>query len=116
MKLFLQVTAIALVIAATASASQRQGSLELHKVHHVLDENGQVWLTVQFVNQGNHPVTVAGIAPSRWGPWTKIGQKIDPGSVVRGKIKTSDKDPKNIWVDSSEGLSVFALSADGAAD
>jgi hypothetical protein len=101
--------AVAAVFAATATAQQRQGSLELHKIRHLADENGQLWLSLQLVNRGTHVVKVAGVAPSRLGPWTNTGETIDPGAAIRAKMKLGKEMPRTVWVDTSEGLIVFVL-------
>jgi hypothetical protein len=101
--------AVAAAMTATAAAQQRQGSLELHKVRHLADDNGELWLSLQLVNRGTHVVKVVGVAPSRLGPWTNTGEKIDPGSAIRAKMKLGKDIPRTIWVDSSEGLVVFIL-------
>ena len=97
------------VLARPAAAQQRQGSLELHKIRHLVDENGQLWLTLQLVNQGNHIVNVARVAPSAAGPWTESGQKIEAGTAIRAKMKLGKDMPQSIWVDTSDGMIIFNL-------
>jgi hypothetical protein len=109
LKMILAVGVATTLLVATAAAQQRQGDIELHKVRHVVDQNGQIWFTLQLVNRGTHIVNVAGVAPSRLGPWTDTGQKIEPGAAIRAKMKAGKEAPQTIWVDTSEGLMVFKL-------
>ncbi|HSZ59720.1 MAG TPA: hypothetical protein VK797_29015 [Tepidisphaeraceae bacterium] len=99
------------ILTSPAAAQQRQGSLELHKIRHLVDENGQLWLTLQLVNQGNHIVNVARVAPSATGPWTESGQKIEAGAAIRAKMKLGKDMPQSVWVDTSDGMLVFNLPA-----
>jgi hypothetical protein len=102
---------VSVLLSVPAAAQPRQGSLELHKVRHLVDENGNLWLALQLVNHGDHVVNVAGVAPSRLGPWTNTGQKVEPGTAIRAKMKLGKDTPQTIWVDTSEGLLVFKLPA-----
>ena len=94
-----------------ATGQQRQGSLELHRVRNQVDENGQLWLALQLVNQGNHVINIARVAPSEQGPWTDTNQKIEPGLAIRAKMKVGKDAPQAICVDTSDGMIVFKLPA-----
>jgi hypothetical protein len=111
LKLLVACGIVGALLCAPAAAQLRQGSLELHKVRHLTDENGNLWLALQLVNHGDHIVNVAGVAPSRLGPWTDTGQKVEPGTAIRAKMKLGKDMPQTIWVDTSEGLLVFKLPA-----
>ena len=106
------ICAAATLLATPAGAGQRNGSLELHRWKHLMDEGGHVWLSIQLTNEGNAPVTVKGIALSALGPWSDVSETAQPGQRVRAKLKT-DEDPASkpvdVWIFSSEGLCKFEL-------
>lgn len=94
-----------------ASAQQQQSSLQLHRFKYHIDENGQVWLTVQFANKGHKAIRVVGVSPNRVGPYTPVGQIVEPDALVKGSIRLIKDGPSVVWVNCSEGLIRFALPA-----
>lgn len=98
---------------APASASNGQAGLSLRRTRFVMDDHGQVWLSAVFLNEGTSPISVRGIAPSKSGPWTQVGQTAAPGASVRGALKVKDGGPPVLWVDSSQGLLHFPLPHSG---
>ena len=106
------ICAAAMLLATPAGAGQRNGSLELHRWKHLMDEGGHLWISVQLTNDGSAPVTVKGIAPSALGPWSDVSQVAEPGQRVAAKLKIdaqpSDK-PVDVWIYSTEGLCKFEL-------
>jgi hypothetical protein len=109
----LLICAAAMLLAAPAGAGQRNGSLELYRWKHVMDEGGHLWLAIQLTNKGNGPITVKGIAASAFGPWSDVSETAEPGQRIRAKLKT-DSDPAekpvDIWIYSTEGLAKFVLT------
>jgi hypothetical protein len=95
--------------ARPCSAADVQAQLHLRKTKYTIDENGQVWLRLIFINDGSAPIGVTAFAPARQGPWTAVNQKVEPGALVRGAIKASEGGPTVVWVDSSQGLLRFEL-------
>ena len=106
------ICAIAALLATPAGAGQRNGSLELHRWKHLMDDGGRFWVSVQLTNDGSAPVTVKGIAPSAFGPWSDVSQVAEPGQRIAAKLKVdgepSDK-AMDVWIYSSEGLCKFVL-------
>lgn len=111
LKLILACGIVGAILTGPAAAQLRQGSLELHKVRRMVDDNGNPWLALQLVNQGNHIISIASVAPSRQGPWTDTNQKIEPGTAIRAKMKLGKDAPQEIWVDSSDDMITFKLPA-----
>lgn len=99
-------TAVASLI-APAAASNTQAGLTLRRTRYVMDETGQVWLWAQFLNDSNKPIAIRGLAPSKAGPWSNVGQTAAPGTTLKGSMKVSDGGPSSLWVDSSVGLLRF---------
>jgi hypothetical protein len=111
--MFILMCTATMLLATPAGAGQKQGSLELHRWKHLMDEGGHLWVAVQFNNTGNGPITVKGIAPSAFGPWSDVSQTAEPGQRVRAKLKTDDQSidkPMDIWIFSTEGLAKFTLA------
>jgi hypothetical protein len=107
------ICAVAALLATPAGAGQRNGSLELHRWKHLMDEGGHLWISVQLTNDGNAPVTVKGIAPSALGPWSDVSQVAEPGQRVAAKLKIDgqpSEKPVDVWIYSTEGLCKFVLS------
>jgi len=102
------------VLGASASAlgePGKTGSLEIRKIRHMVDENGKVVLSVQFLNHGTKPVKLTAISPTRMGPWVKMDQKVEAGAMVKALMKTDKGEPTAVWVTTSEGLCEFDLPA-----
>ena len=97
------------LISSPAVAEQRQDSLHLHKAKYHMDDAGQVWLQVQFDNKGTKPIRVVGVSPTRVGPWSPVGQTVDPDGRVKGELKVQKDPPTVVWVNCSEGLLRFEL-------
>ena len=103
---------VAMVLATPAGAGQRNGSLELHRWKHLMDDGGHMWVSVQLTNDGSAPITVKGIAPSALGPWSDVSQVAEPGQRVAAKLKVDDDatdKPMDVWIYSTEGLCKFEL-------
>jgi len=109
----LQVLALAAALfpAAAAAEPAGQSSLELRRVKHVIDGDGRVWLSIQLANHGNKPVTVTGIAPTRFGPWSDVGKAVEPNANLKTLMKIAKDEPTSVWFSTSEGLCVFQLPA-----
>jgi hypothetical protein len=110
---FLVGLALAAVLfpAAAAADQSRQGSLELRRIKRVIDGDGRVWLSLQLANHGNKTVTVTGIAPSRFGPWSDVGKAVEPNANLKTLMKIVKDEPTTVWFSTSEGLCVFQLPA-----
>ena len=109
----LLICASAMLLATPAGAGQKNGSLELHRWKHLMDEGGHLWIAIQLTNDGAAPVTVKGIALSAFGPWNDVSQTAEPGQRVRAKLKIDDKaaeKPVDVWIYSTEGLCKFVLA------
>lgn len=109
----LQALALAAILlpAAVAADESRQGSLELRKVKHVIDGDGRVFLSLQLANHGTKTVTVTGIAPTRFGPWSDVNKPVEPNGNLKTLLKVTKDDPKSVWFATTEGLCVFQLPA-----
>ena len=109
----LQGLALAAVLlpAAAAADQTKQGSLELRKIKHVIDGDGRVWLSLQLANHGTKTVTVTGIAPTRFGPWSDVGKAVEPNANLKTLMKIVKDEPAAVWFSTSEGLCVFQLPA-----
>jgi len=94
---------------APALAETHQGSLQIHKVKFHIDESGQVWMQVQFANKGTKPIRVVGISPTRVGPWSAVGQTVEPEGMVKGELKVLKDPPPVVWLNCGEGLMRFEL-------
>ena len=99
----------AALISSPAIAQQQQGSLHLRKAKFHMDDAGQVWLQVQFDNKGTKPIRVVGVSPNRAGPWSPVGQTVEPDGRVKGELKVQKDPPTVVWVNCSEGLLRFEL-------
>ena len=97
--------------AAAAADQSRQGSLELRKIKHVIDGDGRVWLSLQLANHSTKTVTVTGMAPTRFGPWSDVGKAVEPNANLKTLMKIVKDEPTAIWFSTSEGLCVFQLPA-----
>jgi hypothetical protein len=97
------------LVMVPASASDTQAGLELRKSKYVMDDSGQVWLSVQLVNDGKKPLGILGLAPAKAGPWTTVSQNAAPGAVVRSAMKVKDGGVTVLWVDSTAGILRFEL-------
>jgi hypothetical protein len=102
------VLAVALWI-VPASASTTQGGLELRKSKYVMDDRGQVWLSVQLVNNTSNALSIIGLAPGKAGPWTSVGQTATPGAMVRSAMKVKEDGVTALWVDTTQGILRFDL-------
>ena len=112
MSLLLAIGCAVLAPTRLAGQPQHQPSLQLHRCHYRVDENGQTWLWVSLANSGSKPVTIAGISPAQNGPWTLVKRKVDSGGIFRGALKIpAGQPPAALWVDSTEGLEKFDLPA-----
>ena len=103
-------TGFSIAASERASAAQQQSALHFHKAKYFMDQNGQPWLSVQFVNEGNTAIKVDAIAPDRNGPWTKINENVAPSAKVRGAVKIVKDTPASVWVDSSVGMLEFDIA------
>ena len=112
---FVRVALLALLSALTAVTAARstlaapQAGLDLRKAKYFMDDKAQVWVSVRLVNVGNNPLTVNGVAPAKAGPWTNVGQNVQPGAMVRAALKVPADGAKTLWVDSSAGILRFDL-------
>ncbi len=97
--------------AAASGDEQKQGSLELRRVRHVIDGDGKLHLSLQFANLGAKTVNVTGIAPTRFGPWADVNKKVEAGATLKTFMKIARDDPAAVWISTSEGLCVFQLPA-----
>lgn len=102
--------AATLLLAAPAVAGGSPSGLELRKIRHVLDDRGRVNLRLKLVDVGIGSITILGIAPSRLGPWTDVGQTLAPGATMTAVMPASAHS-QALWVDSSRGLIEFDLPA-----
>lgn len=98
--------ALASILAPVAASTNEP--LTLRKTRYVMDNSGQVWLSVLLVNNGTQPVSVLGLAPAKAGPWTTVGQTAAPGATVRSAMKVKENTTA-LWVDSSRGILRFDL-------
>ena len=96
-------------LVAPVSASDAHAGLMLRKAKCVMDGSGQVWLSVQLVNDGKKSLAILGLAPAKAGPWTTVGQNAAPGAVVRSAMKVKDGGVTVLWVDSTAGILRFEL-------
>lgn len=97
------------MLVAPVSASDAHAGLTLRKAKYVMDDSGQVWLSVQLVNEGRKPMAILGLAPAKAGPWTSVGQNATPGATVRSAMKVKDGGVTVLWVDSTAGILRFEL-------
>ena len=96
-------------LVAPVSASDVHAGLTLRKAKYVMDDSGQVWLSVQLVNDGKKPLAILGLAPAKAGPWTSVGQNAAPGATVRSAMKVKEGGVTVLWVDSTAGILRFEL-------
>jgi len=96
---------------ASALGDPKAGSLEIRRIKHVIDNDGKVWLSVQFANHGTKAVTVSAISPTKMGPWVKVDKSVEAGGTVKTLMKTARKEPTAVWLTTSEGMCVFDLPA-----
>lgn len=111
-RLLLVLLIVAAVMASFAprlAAGEQKAALRIQKLRYTLDGNGQAWLSVRFVNEGNASIHVNAFAPAQEGPWSAVKEDVGPGSTVRGQVKAVDGNVAVIWVDSSQGLLRFEV-------
>jgi hypothetical protein len=96
---------------ASALGDPKPTSLEIRRIKHVIDDNGKVWLSVQFTNHGTNAVKVSAISPTKMGPWVNVDKSVEAGGTVKTLMKVDKKEPTAIWLTTSEGMTVFDLPA-----
>ena len=94
---------------ASALGDPKGTSLEIRRIKHVIDENGKEWLSVQFSNHGTKAVKVSAVAPTKMGPWVTVDKSVEAGGMVKTLLKIDKKEPTAVWLNTSEGMTVFDL-------
>jgi hypothetical protein len=107
--LLIALAAPSVLVPTQAAAQSGQIGLHLRKTKYFIDDKGPVWVSAQFVNDDNRSINIAGVAPTRVGPWTAIDKKLEPGATVRGAVKVLNDGVIVVWVSSSQGLLRFEL-------
>jgi hypothetical protein len=100
---------IALAMTPTPASAASQAGIDLRKTKYIMDDKGQVWLSVHLHNDSPRPVAVLGLAPDKAGPWTTVGQNLPPGVTLRSAMRIPEGGVTVVWVDTSVGILRFEL-------